>query len=117
MKACGCDKCIPPAPTTPLFWQGNSELAHGIADTVNRIITEYKRANPTFKVHGDDASDSDRQRGQLLILDRTFDPLIPLMHEYSYQVMANDLLDVSEEGLIEYTVTTEGSSEQKQVLM
>jgi syntaxin-binding protein 1 len=34
----------------------------------------------------------DSQRGTLLIVDRTLDPVAPLMHEYTYQAMVQDLL-------------------------
>ena len=38
-----------------------------------------------------------RPRGTLLIVDRSIDPLAPLMHEYTYQAMINDLLQVKGE--------------------
>jgi len=38
-----------------------------------------------------------RDRGTLLIVDRSIDPLAPLMHEYTYQAMVNDLLNVDGE--------------------
>jgi len=38
-----------------------------------------------------------RERGTLLIVDRSLDPVAPLMHEYTFQAMVNDLLDVDGE--------------------
>jgi len=38
-----------------------------------------------------------RERGTLLIVDRSIDPAAPLMHEYTYQAMVNDLLAVNGE--------------------
>jgi len=35
-----------------------------------------------------------RERGTLLVLDRSIDPIAPLMHEFTFQAMVNDLLEV-----------------------
>lgn len=35
-------------------------------------------------------------RGTLIILDRTIDPVAPLLHEFTYQAMVADLLNVEE---------------------
>ena len=35
-----------------------------------------------------------RERGTLLIVDRSMDAVAPLMHEYTFQAMVNDLLKV-----------------------
>eukprot|EP00457_Paulinella_chromatophora_P003913 gb/GEZN01003922.1/.p1 GENE.gb/GEZN01003922.1/~~gb/GEZN01003922.1/.p1 ORF type:complete len:659 (-),score=109.43 gb/GEZN01003922.1/:90-1805(-) len=43
------------------------------------------------------APSEDRKRGVVLILDRSMDPVAPLMHEYTYQAMVNDLLEVKGE--------------------
>ena len=66
-------------------FQQSSQFASDVANILNDILTEFKTANPTFKCHGDDR-DSTRERGQLLICDRTIDPITPLLHEYTYQV-------------------------------
>lgn len=37
---------------------------------------------------------SDGGRATLLLLDRADDPLSPLMHEFTYQCLVEDLLDI-----------------------
>ena len=87
-------------------YQSSSPISKIVANTLNQTLLEYKRANATFAPYGDDGN-TERERGQIIILDRIFDPLTPLMHEYTYQAMANDLLEVDENGLIHYETTTE----------
>ncbi len=97
-------------------YQGSSVYARDMATALHQSLLQYKRSNPQFLCNGDDAR-HDRERGQFLILDRSFDPLSPLMHEYTYQAMANDLLDV-DDGVISYkTTTNKGSEEEKQALL
>lgn len=98
-------------------YQQSSAIAREIAGNVHRILTEYKARNPTHVVHGEDSANSDRERGQLLILDRTFDPLSPFMHEYTYQAMANDLLEVDAQGMISYDVDTGKGSQTKETIL
>ena len=53
----------------------------------------------------------------MLLLDRCDDPLSPLIHEFTYQAMVNDLLPI-EEGKITYTTDiNSGKSESKDVLL
>ncbi|KAI9254549.1 Sec1-like protein [Phascolomyces articulosus] len=40
--------------------------------------------------------DPPMQRGTIIILDRTIDPVSPLLHEFTYQAMVADLLNVEE---------------------
>jgi hypothetical protein len=98
-------------------YQQSSQIAREIAGNVHRILSDYKSRNPSHLIHGDDSATSDRERGQLLILDRTFDPLSPLMHEYTYQAMANDLLEVNDQGLISYEVDTGKGSQTKETIL
>lgn len=74
-------------------YQISSPYATEIANTVLDILERFKRTNHNFWSHGDDGH-QDRERGILLIVDRSFDPLSPLMHEFTYQAMVNDLLPV-----------------------
>jgi syntaxin-binding protein 1 len=68
-------------------FQASSQFANDVATILNDLLTEFKSANPNFKCYGDDR-DSTRERGQLLICDRTIDPITPVMHEYTYQVIS-----------------------------
>jgi len=52
--------------------------------------------NPDFWFHGD-AKHSDRERATLLILDRKDDCLTPLMHDFHYQAMVTDVLNVKDD--------------------
>lgn len=98
-------------------YQGSSAYAREIATSLHQTILQYKRTNPTFWTYGDDHIHHERERAQILILDRSFDCLSPLMHEYTYQAMANDLLDVNE-GVINYkTTTNKGVEQEKQGLL
>ncbi len=87
-------------------FQKSSVIATNIANKLNSILQDYKRVNPKFIAFGEDNS-ADRERGQMIIIDRMFDPLTPLMHEYTYQAMANDLLVLDEDGMISYETTNE----------
>ncbi len=98
-------------------YQGSSKFCKAVALGVHEYIKAFKRANPTATFNGDDHHE-DRERGQLLILDRTFDPLAPLMHEYTYQAMAYDLLPVQGDNLIDYSSTNnKGETETKTAVL
>ena len=93
---------------------GSSPYCRAVATVVHQTLTQYKRQNSDFVANGDDGVG--RERGHLLVLDRSFDTITPLMHEYTYQTMVMDLLDV-ENGLITYTATTGRGTEEKQALL
>lgn len=98
-------------------YQGSSPVSRDIATALHQTITAYKRNNPDWWCYGDDRH-MERERAQLLIVDRSFDPLSPLMHEYTYQAMVNDLLDVEDGHIISYsTISNRGDTvENKAVL-
>lgn len=102
--------CITLNEQPSIRYMASSRFAQETATVLNRLLTDFKRANPTFWAYGEDAH-QERDRGQLLILDRSFDPLSPLMHEYTYQAMVEDLLPVRDGGVISYS--TETASNQK----
>ncbi|KAF8493208.1 Sec1-like protein [Russula emetica] len=66
-------------------------LSRVLAFEVQAALDEYKRANPEFP-----KQDSGRQRATLIVTDRAMDVFVPLIHEFTYQAMANDLLPIED---------------------
>ncbi|KAG9128259.1 vacuolar sorting protein VPS33/slp1 [Ceratobasidium sp. 392] len=69
-----------------------------------RELDEYRKANHEFPkvIPGEQ-----RPRGLLIITDRAMDPVAPLIHEFTYQAMATDLLPI--EGGTRYRYKFENS--------
>ena len=108
--------CISLGEHPSIRYQGTSRFARAIAETLNQTLVSYKRANPAVKFNGDDAHE-DRDRGQLLILDRSFDPVAPLVHEFTYQTLAQDLVNLEDGNIYTYNLQTgKGSKEMKSIL-
>ncbi|KAF8552421.1 Sec1-like protein [Imleria badia] len=95
----------PPPPEGSNRWRtnlarGDSARVYESADTefvtkllafmVQRNLDEHKRTNPDFPK----PSDPPRPRGTLIITDRAMDAVVPLIHEFTYQAMCNDLLPI-----------------------
>jgi len=57
------------------------------------------------------------ERATLLILDRTLDPLAPLLHEFTYQAMIYDVLDVENDKYIYTFQTNSGVPGKKEVIL
>lgn len=72
-----------------------SPSAQALAKTLDVKLNQFLK-NPDFWFHGD-TTHQDRERATLLILDRKDDCLTPLMHDFTYQAMVNDLLSIKDD--------------------
>ncbi|CAK3877226.1 sec1 family superfamily [Lecanosticta acicola] len=67
------------------------------------------------KFHEDFPPATNRPRGSLYILDRSLDLSAPLIHEFTYQAMAHDLLPIKEGDKITYrTLINEGQPDEQE---
>ncbi|CAN0336904.1 unnamed protein product, partial [Scytosiphon promiscuus] len=90
------------------------------ADLVQANMRELMANSPTWNFRGQDSRcgrrGSDGGRATLLLLDRADDPLSPLMHEFTYQCLVEDLLDI-EDGRVSYTAETGKGKMRKEALL
>ncbi|KAF8677405.1 STXBP unc-18 SEC1 family [Rhizoctonia solani] len=85
--------------------ENDEHISKRLAQFVQREMDEYRKANHDFpKVI---PGETNRQRSVLFITDRSMDPVAPLMHEFTYQAMATDLLPI--EGGTRYRYKFENS--------
>lgn len=71
-----------------------SNVAGRLASIVQNEMDNFCRLDPNFPP----PATPPMPRATLLILDRTIDVIAPLIHEFTYQAMANDLLPLRESG-------------------
>ena len=88
-----------------------------IAGIVYEELDRYSRLDSDFP--STDPALLGANRAQLIICDRTIDTISPLLHEFTYQAMANDLLQLAENGTryrYTYSSNTEGKKDKEVIL-
>lgn len=78
-------------------YKQSSGICSSLATVFKMKMDEFVGANPTWWYHGSGKSGNtsqERERSTFLLLDRASDCLTPLMHDFTYQAMVHDLLEV-----------------------
>ncbi|XP_058494516.1 syntaxin-binding protein 3 [Solea solea] len=68
-------------------YKNNMENAKTLAELVDNKLARHYELDDSGKKKG-------KTQAQLLIVERAFDPVSPILHELTYQAMAYDLIDI-----------------------
>ncbi|KAG5458889.1 MAG: Sec1-like protein, partial [Olpidium bornovanus] len=96
-------------PDTPST-TARSNIAGRLASVFQNEMDAFCRLDPSFPPQ----PATPVPRATILILDRTLDVQAPLLHEFTYQAMVNDLLPIAENGT-KYTYTFVGGNGEENV--
>eukprot|EP01116_Phalansterium_solitarium_P008929 TRINITY_DN228_c0_g1_i1.p1 TRINITY_DN228_c0_g1~~TRINITY_DN228_c0_g1_i1.p1 ORF type:complete len:622 (-),score=229.14 TRINITY_DN228_c0_g1_i1:152-2017(-) len=97
----------------PIVRYGNTTTASSFAVVVQDKLDRLVRSSAEYS--GSVTTGSNR--AQLLILDRSQDPVAPILHELTYQAMIYDLLDISNDHYRYKITTNEGVPKDKEVVV
>jgi syntaxin-binding protein 1 len=90
-----------------------SHEASVLSTHLARFVQEELDAYAQY--HEDFPAPSNRPRGALFITDRSMDLYSPLIHEFTYQAMAHDLLPIKEGDKVLYkTVIKQGEPDEEE---
>ena len=86
-----------------------SDVSRGVADRLDRIVTGLLRAKGAEAAKNSPTCD-------VLIVDRSVDVIAPVIHEWTYESMVHDLLDVKN-GVYRYKITTNAGEQEKDAVL
>ena len=93
-------------------YPANNELCENLAMLFHKKMNEFVGSNLSWWYNGD-GTHASTARSTLLLLDRKDDCLSPLIHEFTYEAMVNDLLDM-EDDKITYESINAGTAKESE---
>ncbi|CAN6606719.1 protein transport protein Sec1p [Trichomonascus vanleenenianus] len=84
-------------------------LSFMTANALQQELDKYAREHPEYP-----PVQENRPRATMLIVDRSVDPIAPLLHEFTYQAMAYDLLDIVDTNKYKYQSERGSGTEEAQ---
>jgi len=96
-------------------YKASSQVSTSLAHYFNEKFNAFVGSNKTWWYHGD-TEHTERGRSTILLLSRKDDCLSPLLHEFTYQAMVHDLLELDDEK-ITVEVPSENGMEKKDALL
>eukprot|EP00549_Striatella_unipunctata_P018626 CAMPEP_0118697336 /NCGR_PEP_ID=MMETSP0800-20121206/14430_1 /TAXON_ID=210618 ORGANISM="Striatella unipunctata, Strain CCMP2910" /NCGR_SAMPLE_ID=MMETSP0800 /ASSEMBLY_ACC=CAM_ASM_000638 /LENGTH=647 /DNA_ID=CAMNT_0006596717 /DNA_START=42 /DNA_END=1985 /DNA_ORIENTATION=+ len=100
-------------------FRANSQVCGALAKAFHSQMNEFVGTNSSWWYHGD-SKNTKTERATLILLDRSDDCLTPLMHEFTYQAMVNDLLPIRDDRITYKSDTInpdDGKAMEKEVLL
>lgn len=95
-------------------YAGDRPVAQSVAQILHRKLQELARhAGSSFPAR----QQADHERPTLLLLDRSCDPLSPLLHEFTYSAMCHDVLPVNNDRYRYQFVGNNNVTQTKEVLL
>jgi len=94
-------------------YPANSSLCQELAEAFHRQMNEFVAAAPSWGYYCMQRH-MERDRSTLLLLDRSLDVLSPRMHEFTYQAMVSNLLDIDDDKISYKTEAVVISKQQQQ---
>nr|CAG8523248.1 6902_t:CDS:10 [Entrophospora candida] len=88
-------------------------LSYKLAVLLQAELDQYAKSNPNFP-----PKDNTRPQAVFFVFDRTIDLYTPILHEFTYQAMANDLLEIENGQKYSYNyVGEDGNTANKDVVL
>uniref|UniRef100_A0A7S3QDU7 Sec1-like protein n=1 Tax=Chaetoceros debilis TaxID=122233 RepID=A0A7S3QDU7_9STRA len=90
-------------------YKASSRIGTSVARLFNEKFTNFIGTNSKWWYHGD-TNHTEKGRATLMILSRSDDCLSPLIHEFTYEAMVHDLLNVEDDKITFQTEKTNAST-------
>ena len=102
--------CVTMGEAPNIRYSASSPLSLNLATLVQNSLDRYMS-------QGGGGGSTFKRGSTLIVLDRTFDLLTPLLHDFGYQAMANDLLDIPDGNRYTYRFNTAKGNSDRTVIL